>query len=183
MEHAEHVALLRRGIPAQGGVWADFGAGEGAFTLALADLIGPTGTIYVIDAEARALRANQKAMAQHFPAVTTHYLTADFTQPLTLPPLDGLVIANALHFVPHHAQPATLALLKGYLQPTGRFLVVEYDTDQGNRWVPYPFSYAIWAEMALKAGFTHTEHLHRRGSRFLDAIYSAASWMDERDNA
>jgi len=40
MKHTEHVNLLRRGIPAPGGVWADFGSGTGAFTLALAELTG-----------------------------------------------------------------------------------------------------------------------------------------------
>ena len=44
MEHPDHVALLRPGVP-PGGAWADIGAGEGAFTLALADLLGPGGSI------------------------------------------------------------------------------------------------------------------------------------------
>src|SRR5690554_4106120 len=41
MNHQDHVNLLRPGVPATGGVWADFGAGTGAFTLALAELLGP----------------------------------------------------------------------------------------------------------------------------------------------
>jgi ubiquinone/menaquinone biosynthesis C-methylase UbiE len=49
MNHADHVALLRAGVPGPGGVWADLGSGAGAFTLALADLIGPTGQIYSVD--------------------------------------------------------------------------------------------------------------------------------------
>jgi ubiquinone/menaquinone biosynthesis C-methylase UbiE len=43
MDRQEHINLLRGGVPAPGGVWADFGSGAGAFTLALAELIGPTG--------------------------------------------------------------------------------------------------------------------------------------------
>ena len=42
MNHDDHVALLRGGIDQPGGVWADVGSGTGAFTLALADLIGET---------------------------------------------------------------------------------------------------------------------------------------------
>ena len=49
MEHSDHVNLLRRGIPQTGGVWADFGSGTGAFTLALAELIQPIGMIISID--------------------------------------------------------------------------------------------------------------------------------------
>ncbi len=57
MNHADHVRLLRGGVPAPGGVWADFGSGEGAFTLALADLLGTSGEIYSVDQDAGALRA------------------------------------------------------------------------------------------------------------------------------
>ena len=35
----------RGGVPGPGGRWADLGSGAGAFTLALADLVGPTGSI------------------------------------------------------------------------------------------------------------------------------------------
>jgi hypothetical protein len=34
MEQHEMVALIRDGVPAQGGVWADLGAGTGNFTWA-----------------------------------------------------------------------------------------------------------------------------------------------------
>jgi hypothetical protein len=47
MNHTDHVALLARGVRQdEGGTWADLGAGTGAFTLALADLIGPHGVIH-----------------------------------------------------------------------------------------------------------------------------------------
>lgn len=44
MNHADHVKLLRDGIHAPGGIWAYFGSGHGAFTLALADLLTPWST-------------------------------------------------------------------------------------------------------------------------------------------
>ncbi len=52
MIHEDHVNLLRKGILEPGGVWADLGSGAGAFTLALADLIGSTGEIYSVDKDA-----------------------------------------------------------------------------------------------------------------------------------
>ena len=55
MNHADLVALLARGVQEKGGRWADLGAGEGAFTLALADLLGPGAHITAIDKDARAL--------------------------------------------------------------------------------------------------------------------------------
>ena len=99
MDHHDHVALLRGGVPNPGGMWADLGAGRGAFTLALADLIGPEGTIYAVDKDRRALDTLTRSMAASFPAVTTHTISADFTRALDLPALDGIVIANSLHFI------------------------------------------------------------------------------------
>jgi ubiquinone/menaquinone biosynthesis C-methylase UbiE len=174
MNHADHVNLLRNGIPAPGGCWADFGSGRGAFTLAVAELLGPAAEIYSIDRDGGSLRQQERAMARRFPGTKAHYVAADFTSPLELPPLDGLVVANALHFL--RRKEAALNLLRGYLKPGGRFLVVEYNTDRGNTWVPYPFSYPRWAELARACGFAHTELLAKRPSRFLGEIYSAASW-------
>src|SRR6478752_316483 len=79
--------------------WADIGAGEGAFTLALADLLGPGATIVAVDRDAGALRENARRMAERFPATTMITRVADLTGPLELPVLDGLVAANSLHFV------------------------------------------------------------------------------------
>lgn len=42
VKQADLVGLLRGGVDAAGGRWADLGAGEGAFTFALSELLGPT---------------------------------------------------------------------------------------------------------------------------------------------
>ena len=49
MNHTDHINLLRPANLSQGGVWADFGAGSGAFTLALRELIGANAVIYAVD--------------------------------------------------------------------------------------------------------------------------------------
>lgn len=166
--------MLRPGVPATGGVWADFGAGTGAFTLALAELLGPGGQIYSVDKDGRALRQQAQTMQARFPTVTLRTITADFTTPLDLPPLDGAVMANALHFL--RRKETAVQLIRGYLKADGRFLLVEYNTDRGNLWVPHPLSYPTWVVLARRCGFTHTELLATRPSRFLGEIYSAVSW-------
>ena len=137
MDHADHVNLLRKGVPEPGGVWADLGSGTGAFTLALAELIGESGHIHSVDKDRRALKQQEQRMRARFPEVTVTYNVADFTQPLSLPPLHGAVMANALHFIRYDAQPSVIEQTHAYLRPGGRLLLVEYGTDQGNRWVPY----------------------------------------------
>jgi ubiquinone/menaquinone biosynthesis C-methylase UbiE len=174
MDHQDHVRLLRGGVPATGGVWADFGAGQGAFTLALAELLGPTGTIYLVDKDARALRRAERRLADRFPELMTHRQTADIRARLDLPPLDGIIMANALHFFRHKGRP--LEAVRHHLKPGGRFLLVEYNTDRGNPWVPHPLSYDTWVTLARRAGFGHTELLATAPSRFLGEFFAAASW-------
>lgn len=174
MNHQDHVHLLRKGILEPGGVWADLGCGEGAFTLALADLIGPNGTIYAVDKNARALHLLEQSMHSMFPAITLHSLVSDFTQPLNLPVLDGIVMANSLHYV--RQKDALLQRVRGYLRSGGRLLLVEYNADRGgNPWVPYPLSYETWNALAERNGFVQTQLLERRPSRYLREMYAAAS--------
>ena len=90
MNHADHVALIEGGVGERGGRWADLGAGEGAFTLALADLAGPDAQIIAVDKDARALRELRGRFETR---------VADFTRPLNLHDLEGVVMANSLHYV------------------------------------------------------------------------------------
>ncbi len=173
MDHSDHVRLIREGVVGGGTTWADLGSGEGAFTLALADLLGPGGSIHSVDRDDRALRAQARALRTAFPSVGVTPLVADFTHPLELPPLHGIVMANSLHF--ERDKLAVLRLVQGYLRPAGRLVLVEYDTDHGNPWVPFPISFRSWAAVAEEAGFGETRRLASVPSRFLGSIYSALS--------
>jgi SAM-dependent methyltransferase len=175
MDHGDHVALIRQGVGAGGGTWADIGAGEGAFTLALADVLGPGAEIVAVDRDAGTLRRNQEAVAARFPATRLTTIVADLTGPLALPTLDGLVVANSLHFVGRDRQVAVIRSLAGHLRPGAPFIVVEYDADRGNPWVPHPFSSRSWEDLAAEAGLVDTTLIGRVPSRFLGAIYSAVS--------
>ena len=181
MQHADHVALLRPGVAAGTKVWADFGAGHGAFSLALAEVLGPGGTLYLVDRDAGALRENARTVASRYPAVTVHPLAADFTRPLppALPPLDGAVMANALHFVPDAGKPAVVARMAAALRPGGRLLLVEYNVDRGNLWVPHPLTYARWESLARENGFARTRLLTTRPSSFLKEFFAAESVSED----
>ncbi|GAC1356868.1 MAG: hypothetical protein NVSMB38_38770 [Ktedonobacteraceae bacterium] len=94
MNHTDHVHLLRKGVSEPGGVWADLGSGSGAFTLALAELLGPTGRIYSVDKDSSTLRQQEHVMRLFSPLMNVTYIAADFTHPLALSGLDGVVMAN-----------------------------------------------------------------------------------------
>lgn len=170
MDHRDHVSLLRAGIPGPG-VWAELGSGRGAFTLALAEVIGPAGHIYSVDHDGNALRAQERALRGRFPAARVDYLNADYTRPLDLPPLDGLLMANALHF--QRDKDSVLQRVRGYLKPGGRLVLVEYNTDRGNMWVPHPLSYETFETLAERNGFVDVRKLAAVPSSFLGEIYSA----------
>ena len=174
MRHADHVGLLAPGIRAdEGGTWADLGAGAGAFTLALADLIGPHGVIHAIDRDRGALAELRASAVSSIPMAEIRTQVGDFTQRLELHDLDGVVMANSLHFV--EEKLPVLARVRRYLKSGGRLLLVEYDSDKGNPWVPYPMSFGTWQRVAEDAGFSAPMRLASVPSRFLDRMYSALS--------
>ncbi len=105
-----------------------------------------------------------------------HQLVADFTRPLrdSIPPLDGLIMVNSLHF--QRYEESIVQLVRSYLRPQRRLILIEYNIEHGHSAVPYPVSYRQWEELAKRCSFTHTRLLSTRPSRFLKEIYSAVSW-------
>ena len=176
MIHADHVNLIKCGIPNPGGVWVDFGSGAGAFTLALAELLGSSGEIYSIDKNLNALIKQGYALESRFAnddLPTMHYLHSDFTKPIDLPSMDGAIIANALHF---QQDALTVAKhLRNYLRPGGRFIIVEYNIKRSNPWVPHPVPFKSWQKIALLAGFEQPQLLAKHESRTFREIYAALS--------
>jgi ubiquinone/menaquinone biosynthesis C-methylase UbiE len=145
------VDLIRGGVPATGGVWADLGAGTGNFTWALAELLGPAATIYALDRDARAIAAQQRRLRDEPPAATVLPLQTDVLRPLALPPLDGALLANLLHFA--RDQAGLLRRVRAALRPGGRLLVVEYEQTLPLPWVPHPLPLSRLVAVAREAGF------------------------------
>jgi ubiquinone/menaquinone biosynthesis C-methylase UbiE len=158
-----------------GGTWLELGSGTGAFTLALADLLGTGSTIHSIDRDRGALARQATDVRSRFGSMRLAQRAADFTRPLGFSGMDGVLMANSLHFVKDKAP--VLALARSYLKPAGTFVLVEYDADRGNLWVPHPISYATWLAVAPRSGFTGARLLGRVPSRFLNAIYSSAATL------
>jgi SAM-dependent methyltransferase len=173
MDHRDHVALIRAGVEGAGPRWLELGAGEGAFTLALADLLGPGAAVTAIDRDPHALAANAEAVGRRFPATRLSTLATDFTRGLPPGPFHGVLAANSLHFVKDRRQ--LLSAIRDRIAEDGRLVLVEYDADRGNPWVPHPFSFETWRHEAQAASFREPALIHRVPSRFLGAIYGAVT--------
>jgi ubiquinone/menaquinone biosynthesis C-methylase UbiE len=142
--------------------WADIGCGNGIFSRALLSLLHKDSIIYAIDKQpARLKEENIKFIQQDFE-----------TDPLSLPPLDGLIMANSLHFVKN--KPAFLQNIRKHLVPGGIFILVEYDTDVSNRYVPWPISFDSAAALFKQAGFEQFEKINERPSIFNRAMMYGA---------
>jgi ubiquinone/menaquinone biosynthesis C-methylase UbiE len=164
------IVLLRPGISGPGGVWADIGFGDGIFTSALYTLIQLDGEIYAVDKSQFALDALERNFAESYPDAALHTLRADFTRELTLPALDGVIMANSLHFVVDKA-PALTRLIR-LLKPAGRLIVVEYNTSRGNSAVPYPLDEHDFLELSRQVGLRETRILSKIPSSFLGEMYA-----------
>ena len=169
MKHEEAVQLIRSSVEGRSGTWADLGCGKGTFTRALVDELGAESRVFAIDADAGAIGEVKSWASASAPNVTT--MQADFTQPLDLGPLDGFVLANALHFVKD--QTATLARLVKLLKPGGRVVLIEYDKRSADRWLPYPISIASLGALAKAAGLGRFTVAESRPSNYSGVIYAA----------
>jgi SAM-dependent methyltransferase len=172
----EAVALIAGAVPRRPGTWADLGAGDGTFTRALVQLLGPKSRIYAVDRDARAIAAIKRWAARAAASVTT--VVADFTRPFDIPGLeeprlDGILLANALHFVPDAA--VALERLSAWVRPGGRVVVVEYDRRAASRWVPYPIPFARLVALTASAGLSAPVITATRPSAFGGILYTAAA--------
>ena len=169
-------SLIRPGIPGAGGIWADLGCGDGIFTSALHTLVRPGGEIYSVDRDRRALQALTRNFAESYPDASLHPIHADFTHPLTLPRLDGLVMANSLHFVRN--KTPILAQIARLLKPGGRLIVVEYNTAKSNFAVPHPLDEAGFLALARQVGLREARILAKIPSSFLGEMYAGTGLAD-----
>jgi ubiquinone/menaquinone biosynthesis C-methylase UbiE len=188
MIHQDHVHLLQPADLNPGGTWADFGAGSGAFTLALRELVGAEANIYPVDKDRTRLNELEGAYRARFgDTENLHIVAADFSRALDastrlrqsaqrLPSLDGIVMANSLHFFKDKEK--VLRHVRNFLKPGGILLLVEYNVDSGNLWVPHPLSFESFRALAPRAGFSEPRLLAKHPSSFLKEFYSAQCEVD-----
>ena len=149
--------------------WADLGCGTGTFTIALADLLAAGSVVHAMDRDSSALR---KIPPIHKDVrITTH--RGDFTNDVwPFANLDGILMANSLHYV--EDQPTFIRACERRMRSPRRFLIVEYDTQEANRWVPYPVPQSKLTALFTAAGYSSITMLRWRRSVYRRAALYAA---------
>jgi trans-aconitate methyltransferase len=157
--------------------WADLGCGDGTFTVALASVLAPGSTIQAMDRDRSVLR---KIPAVHNGVrITTH--AGDFTDRWPFAGVDGILMANSLHYV--EDQAAFLRSCERQMNARRRFLIVEYDTDRANAWVPYPLSRTALQALFARVDCPSVAFLRSRPSVYRRApLYSALVTCAERQS-
>jgi ubiquinone/menaquinone biosynthesis C-methylase UbiE len=145
--------------------WCDLGCGSGTFTTALAHLLAPSSTIHAVDLDPEAL----EYVPDHYDGVEIRKTLGDIgSSSLRLSPVDGILMANTLHFVQEQQ-----VFLKRLLSATDRFLIVEYERSKPNRWGPYPVGFERLRQLFTEAGVQRVAKLATRPSLFGGMLYSA----------
>jgi 2-polyprenyl-3-methyl-5-hydroxy-6-metoxy-1,4-benzoquinol methylase len=154
MELSTAIRLIKKGVTNSETVqtWADFGAGTGLFTQALANCLNHESTIYAIDKDWTSLaKLDTKLLSAHIKKINHDFISEN----LDIELLDGIIIANALHFV--NNKRSFLLQLKKKLKPSGKIIIIEYEMTFGNAWVPYPVNLDALQKLSDEIGLTTTK--------------------------
>jgi SAM-dependent methyltransferase len=144
------------------GTWADLGCGDGTFTRALAHLLSTGSVVHAVDVDDDAL--GRIGSGQDGVSIVTHH--ADILQqpwPFSAR-LDGILMANSLHYI--RDQEAFIRECDAHLKADGRFVIVEYDLERPNRWVPYPVSRPRLSALFTAVGYAPPVALGSRPSLY-----------------
>jgi ubiquinone/menaquinone biosynthesis C-methylase UbiE len=122
-EEAPEKALKIIGI-APGSAVADVGAGSGYFTLKMASLVGPTGTVYASDIQPGMLEIIRDKLKGTSIKNVTLVLGSSDDPKLPTAALDLVLMVDVYHEV--HEPQAMLRHLRNALKPGGRLVLLEY---------------------------------------------------------
>ncbi|UBM59097.1 class I SAM-dependent methyltransferase [Marinilongibacter aquaticus] len=145
-------------------LWADLGCGEALFSRALAHLLPAESRIICCDKEKPHFVRMTEA------GVSLEFEQLDFEKALLQEKLDGVLMANALHYASDPQE--TLSRWQAILKPGGYFLCIEYDTKHANRWVPFPLSVKNLEQLLHKLGAREIQKLGERKSLYGAKMYA-----------
>lgn len=138
------------------------------FTRALLQILGGGAKVYAVDKSPHMLW--DLARETKGQVVATE---GDFNTPLGIPQVDGILMANALHYAVD-AEAVLRNVLK-HLKPGGTFVIVEYETIHPRPpWVPYPVPFDRFVELTALAGLQAPTQCGRIRSQYgYEFIYAA----------
>lgn len=166
MKDTEAIHLIQKGVSAQKAEhWLDLGCGSGFFTKALAKLLPPNSKITGVD-------SSQQDLPKSINKVQVEFLQADFTkEELQFSQINGILMANSFHYVRDKA--TLIHQLERLFEDKRQFLIVEYNTQNANHWVPYPITFQSLKTLFLKLDYSKINKLGELKSVYGVTMYAA----------
>ncbi len=142
-------------------LWLDLGCGTGLFTSALAGNLPVGSGIIAVDKDEKVLKKIPATVND----VVIQTMAADFVHDaLDIKGVDGILFANSLHYLKD--KETLLRRLISSMNTNGVFLIVEYDREAGNQWVPYPLTIDGANALFKSVGYSGFHVLNKRPSLY-----------------
>ena len=159
MDIATGQHLIGAAINPKQGFWIDIGAGTGLFTEVLFQTL-TSGKVIAMDKNPHALWRLKAPTHLEF-----EILEADFNRTLDFPKVDGMIMANALHYAEEPV--AVLKNILQFLKPNAPFILVEYELNQPRKpWIPYPVPFKRFKKLAPEVNLSTPKLLTTVPSRY-----------------
>ncbi|HEV8515387.1 MAG TPA: class I SAM-dependent methyltransferase [Cyclobacteriaceae bacterium] len=176
MKVTEGIRLIESGFHEKidNSTWADLGCGNGLFTKALASFLGDGSKIYAVDKVEQSLELS-------FNNVAIEFTKADFVNDsFQFTNLNGVLMANSLHYIKDKS--SFLENLKKSLKQNGQIIIVEYEIEKANVWVPYPIHFNELESLLSIKGFGPLMKLGERESIFgAEKMYACSAKLLKLD--
>lgn len=167
MEIIEARKMIETGIPtSENSLWVDLGCGAGTFTYALAGLLKTSNKIIAIDRQLQKLEKELEGCEIEFRKSNIE------SDPFSFQQVNGILMANSLHYV--RDQSSFIKKLKNQLTKDGRIILVEYDTETSNQWVPFPVSFNKAQKLFCENGFKAVKKIGERKSVYNSGLMYAS---------
>lgn len=168
MNTHEAIVLIKPGVTPNGlpQHWADLGCGSGTFTSALAHVLPEESTILAVDS------APQQLGSKMGDNVSVLFQQANFEKDeLYLQGLDGILMANSFHYI--QDKELLIKHLEEYFKEEKKFLIIEYETELSNPWVPFPIPFTKLKDLFSRLGYPSVRKMNERQSVYGGKMYTA----------
>jgi ubiquinone/menaquinone biosynthesis C-methylase UbiE len=153
------------------GIWVELACGDGVFAEITLEIASPEIKIIGLDIDRSALtqfrdHLEKKKSEDLLP------LQADLEHSLPMSKVDGIILANGLHFFPEQQQIQILTNCASVLKHDGHILIIEYNTERSTTAVPYRLPERNIYRLLIDAGFSAPLKISHVSSSYLGQLYS-----------
>jgi ubiquinone/menaquinone biosynthesis C-methylase UbiE len=152
------------------GIWVDAASGDGVFAETLIEQSPSTITVIGLDLRLSAAQRFRNAVCRVVNNGVA--LQADLSSPLPVRSVDGILVANGLHFFQEKQQAEILRNFARALKDGGSLIIVEYNTARPTAAVPFPIPIQSMDRLLITSGFEHVQNTSRVRSSYLGEMYA-----------